>query len=157
MNFNCGWFVLSSFFLFITGCATPLTTGGSNVYITPSDSSHLSNCELLGQVQVTSNNAMLWDRSERVKDIKYRLRDATANQYPNADTVAFSDTEGSSNWGPNMAMGTVFRCKKKHTTDQVSKGNAGKYDKLSKLKSLLDDGVLTKEEFIAEKKKILSE
>lgn len=43
------------------------------------------------------------------------------------------------------------------TESSESAGDQDKYEQLKKLKTLLDDGTLTEEEFIAEKSKLLSE
>ena len=51
----------------------------------------------------------------------------------------------------------IFACVEKKASDPVSRHRAEKYDQLEKIKSLYDDGVLTKDEFDIEKKKILSE
>lgn len=94
----------------LNGCASIVTTGES-VFITPSDSAHLSNCEMLGQVQVDANIVMLWDRNQQVMEIKNRLRDAAAQKYPNADTVTHSDLNVGTWSSPDaQAMGTVFKC-----------------------------------------------
>lgn len=53
-----------------------------------------------------------------------------------------------------IATCEVENCK---STDQEHAQNDDKYDKLSKLKELLDGGVLTEEEYQAEKAKILNE
>ena len=50
----------------------------------------------------------------------------------------------------------VFVCVERKTSVPVFGDNTNKYDQLEKIKSLYDDGVLTKEEFELEKKKILS-
>lgn len=101
---------LSLFSVLISGCATKVTVG-ERVFITPSDSAHLSNCELLGQVQVDASIAMLWDRNQQIMEIKNRLRDAAAKKYPTADTVTHSDLNvGLWNAPDAQAMGTVFKC-----------------------------------------------
>ncbi len=51
----------------------------------------------------------------------------------------------------------IFACVEKKASDPVNSQSADKYDQLEKIKSLYDDGVLTKDEFDNEKKKILSE
>lgn len=97
----------------LTGCATAVTSG-QRVFITPSDSAHLSNCEMLGQVQVDASITMLWDRNQQVMEIKNRLRDAAANRYPEADTVTHSDLNIGAWSAPDaQAMGTAFKCFKK--------------------------------------------
>ena len=53
----------------ITGCASSVSNG-ERVFITPSDSAHLSNCKMLGQVKVDASIAMLWDRNQQVMEIK---------------------------------------------------------------------------------------
>ena len=94
----------------LSGCASTVTTG-NRVFITPSDSAHLSNCEILGQVQVDASIMMLWDRNQQIMEIKNRLRDATAERYPNADTVTHSDLNVGAWSNPDaQAMGTVFKC-----------------------------------------------
>ena len=94
----------------LSGCASVVTTG-ERVFITPSDSAHLSNCEMLGQVQVDAAIAGLWDRNQQAMEIKNRLRDAAAERYPNADTVTHSDLNVGAWSAPDaQAMGTVFKC-----------------------------------------------
>lgn len=96
--------------LLTTGCASKLELG-KNVYITPTDSAHLSNCELLGQVEIDVSTMGLWSNNEKLKEIKYRLRDAAASKYPKADTVTHSDLNYNffSGFDSNV-MGTVFNC-----------------------------------------------
>ena len=97
----------------LAGCATAVTKG-QGVFITPSDSSHLSNCEMLGQVKVDATIAMLWDRNQQVMEIKNRLRDAAAENYPEADTVTHSDLNVGAWYEKDaQAMGVAFRCFKK--------------------------------------------
>lgn len=96
--------------VFLNGCASTVTTG-ERVFITPSDSAHLSNCEMLGQVRVDASIAMLWDRNQQAMEIKNRLRDAAAQEYPTADTVTHSDLNVGAWSAPDaQAMGTVFKC-----------------------------------------------
>ena len=96
--------------IILNGCASNVTTG-QKVYITPSDSAHLSNCEMLGQVQVDASIALLWDSNQQAMEIKNRLRDATAERYPDADTVTHSDLNVGAWSAPDaQAMGTVFKC-----------------------------------------------
>jgi hypothetical protein len=96
--------------VFLSGCASNVTTG-ERVFITPSDSAHLSNCEILGQVQVDATIALLWDRNQQSMEIKNRLRDAASQMYPNADTVTHSDLNVGAWSAPDaQAMGTVFKC-----------------------------------------------
>ncbi len=94
----------------VSGCASKVTSG-ERVYITPSDSAHLSKCVMLGQVQVDASIAALWDRNQQVMEIKNRLRDAAAQKYPEADTVTHTDLNVGA-WGqPDaQAMGVVFKC-----------------------------------------------
>ena len=92
------------------GCATAVTTG-ERVFITPSDSAHLSNCTMLGQVRVDASIAMLWDRNQQVMEIKNRLRDEAAKRYPEADTVTHSDLNVGAWSAPDaQAMGVAFKC-----------------------------------------------
>jgi len=96
--------------VFLSGCASNVTTG-EGVFITPSDSAHLSNCKILGQVQVDATIAMLWDKNQQVMEIKNRLRDAASQKYPDADTVTHSDLNVGAWSAPDaQAMGTVFKC-----------------------------------------------
>lgn len=98
------------FTIVLSGCAAAATKG-QRVFITPSDSAHLSKCEMLGQVQVDASIAMLWDRNQQIMEIKNRLRDATAEKYPEADTVSHSDLNVWAWSAPDaQAMGTVFKC-----------------------------------------------
>lgn len=92
------------------GCASNVTVGQS-VYITPSDSSHLPNCEMLGQVEVDASIRWKYGYAEVVAEIKNRLRDATASKYPTADTVTHSDISAGAFKGPEgNVMGTAFKC-----------------------------------------------
>ncbi|MGO2012906.1 hypothetical protein [Pseudoalteromonas sp.] len=100
-------------FVFVSllgGCATAVTKG-ERVFITPSDSAHLANCKMLGQVQVDASISGLWDRNQQTMEIKNRLRDAAAERYPEADTVTHSDLNVGAWSAPDaQAMGTVFKC-----------------------------------------------
>ena len=94
----------------LAGCASKVTTG-ERVFIVPSDAAHLSNCELLGPVRVEASIAGKFTINEQIKEIKFRLRDAAASQYPTADTVAHGDLN-IGGWSSPEAeqMGTVFKC-----------------------------------------------
>lgn len=97
----------------LTGCATAVTKG-QKVFITPANSAHLSNCEMLGQVQVDASITGLWDRNQQLMEIKNRLRDAAAEKYPEADTVTHSDLNVGAWSAPDaQAMGVAFKCFKK--------------------------------------------
>ena len=50
----------------------------------------------------------------------------------------------------------IFVCVERELPDPVVVDNSDKYDQLERIKSLYDDGALTKEEFDQEKKEILS-
>lgn len=107
--------VVSAMFVAIVlaGCATAVSKG-QRVFITPSNSAHLSNCEMLGQVQVDARIAGLWDRNQQVMEIKNRLRDKAAEKYPEADTVTHSDLNAGTSSAPDaQAMGVAFKCFKK--------------------------------------------
>ncbi|PCI62029.1 MAG: hypothetical protein COB35_04940 [Gammaproteobacteria bacterium] len=107
---------LISVILMLCACANQVTTG-QRVFLTPANSAHLPNCELLGQVQVDAKIAGLWDHNQQVMEIKNRLRDAAANQYPTADTVTHSDLNIGLWSNPDaQAMGTVFKCFAKNKT-----------------------------------------
>lgn len=94
----------------VSACAGQVTSG-QRVFLAPADSAHLSNCEMLGQVQVDASIAMLWDRNQQTLEIKNRLRDAAAERYPTADTVTHSDLNIGLWSAPDaQAMGTVFKC-----------------------------------------------
>jgi len=94
----------------VTGCASSVTSGGG-VFITPSDSAHIANCTMLGQIQVDASITMLWDRNQQAMEIKNRLRDATAEKYPDADTVTHSDLNVGAWSAPDaQAMGVAFKC-----------------------------------------------
>ncbi|WP_157133369.1 hypothetical protein [Marinobacter sp. ELB17] len=99
-----------AFVILLGGCATAVTKG-DRVFITPSDSAHLSNCKMLGQVQVDASIGGLWDKNQQVMEIKNRLRDAAAERYSEADTVTHSDLNVGAWSAPDaQAMGTVFKC-----------------------------------------------
>jgi len=102
--------LILSTLLLLTGCATKLGAG-KRVFITATDSAHLSNCELLGQVEIDVSTLGLWSANEQLKEIKFRLRDSAATKYPNADTVTHSDINYNvfSGFDSNV-MGTVFNC-----------------------------------------------
>ena len=94
----------------LSGCASTVTSG-KKVFLTPANSAHLSNCKMLGQVQVDATIAMLWDRNQQVMEIKNRLRDAAADKFPSADTVTHSDLNVGAWSAPDaQIMGTAFRC-----------------------------------------------
>lgn len=102
--------LITTSLIFISACATA-PKYGENVFITPSDSSHLVNCELLGQVEIDASVYWLWGVNEQVKEIKYRLRDEAARRYPNVDTVSHSDLNVNFFLGPDTnIMGTAFKC-----------------------------------------------
>lgn len=95
----------------LVGCSPSAVTTGQKIFITPSDSAHLGNCELLGQVQIEENLGVLLDRNDASIETKNRLRDATADKYPDADTVSYSDINLTGAWTTTAhVMGTVFRC-----------------------------------------------
>ena len=99
-----------TFFLIFSACAAPVTTG-KNVFITPSDSAHLSKCKMLGQVEVDASIFLKLTYNQQVKEIKNRLRDKTATIHPTADTVSHSDLDVSYWKGPDAnVMGTAFKC-----------------------------------------------
>lgn len=56
-----------------------------------------------------------------------------------------------------IATCEVEKCNEKVQKVEISEHIPDKYDKLKKLKTLLDEGILTQEEFDAEKKKILEQ
>lgn len=63
-------------------------------------------------------------------------------------------------WGNMPRIEIIFTCEDKSKPKAKSVTNvvyADKYDRLAKIKTLLDNGVLTEAEFAAEKKKILAE
>lgn len=96
--------------LAVSGCATNVGIG-ERVFITPSDSAHLSNCKMLGQVEVDASVFWKWGVREAVAEIKNRLRDETARRYPQADTVTHSDLDtGTWNGPEGNVMGTAFNC-----------------------------------------------
>ena len=94
----------------LAGCAEEVQEGRS-VFITPSDSAHLSQCQMLGQVEVNAQIFGKWSINEQVAEIKNRFRDAAAVQFPDADTVSHSDLNIGV-WGRPDAniMGTAFKC-----------------------------------------------
>lgn len=95
---------------FLSGCAQEVGVG-QRVFITPSDSAHLSQCKMLGQVEVDASINMLWDGNQQVLEIKNRLRDRTAELYPTADTVSHSDLNVGRFGSPDAnVMGTAFDC-----------------------------------------------
>lgn len=103
------FFVLAAIIL-VSACASKVTTG-QKVFITPAGASHLVNCEMLGQVRVDAVIAHLFTVNEMVAEIKNRLRDETANKYPTADTVSFSDMNvGLFSQPDSEAMGVAFKC-----------------------------------------------
>lgn len=94
----------------LAACAKEVGVG-QRVFITPSDSSHLSQCKMLGQVEVDASINMLWDANQQVLEIKNRLRDKTAQVYPSADTVSHSDLNVGRFGKPDAnVMGTAFKC-----------------------------------------------
>ena len=96
--------------ILLGACAKPVTEG-DRVYITPSDSAHLTNCKMLGQVEVDAKIFGKWTTNQQAQEIKNRLRDETARKYPAADTVTHSDINFSVWKGPQSnIMGTAFKC-----------------------------------------------
>jgi hypothetical protein len=66
---------------------------------------------MLGQVEVDASINLLWDANQQVLEIKNRLRDKTAQTYPNADTVSHSDLNVGRFGKPDAnVMGTAFKC-----------------------------------------------
>ena len=102
--------LIISALLVLSACASEIKEG-KRVFITPSDSAHLSQCKMLGQVEVDAKIFGKWNATEQVAEIKNRLRDAAAQAYPSADTVSHSDINIGV-WGAPDAniMGTVFKC-----------------------------------------------
>lgn len=118
MYFNKRIYIMKKFLLAfsgatiiaLVGCASPLNEG-QRVYIAPSNSNHLQNCELLGQVEVEPSVSGLWNSAEQLKEMKFRLRDEAAIRYPSADTVTHSDVSvGSFGVNETTIYGTVFKC-----------------------------------------------
>ena len=100
----------SAVLLTVAGCATNVGVG-ERVFITPSDSAHLANCKMLGQVEVDAAIFWKFGVNEQVAEIKNRLRDETAKRYPQADTVTHSDLNAFTWNGPEgNVMGTAFNC-----------------------------------------------
>tara|TARA_B110000977_G_scaffold199074_1_gene285406 strand:+ start:1155 stop:1490 length:336 start_codon:yes stop_codon:yes gene_type:complete len=96
--------------VFTVGCATNVGVG-QRVFITPSDSSHLTNCKMLGQVEVDAAIFWKFGVNEQIAEIKNRLRDQTAARYPSADTVSHSSLNAGTWNGPEAnVMGTAFKC-----------------------------------------------
>ena len=99
--------------ILLGACAKPVTEG-DRVFITPSDSAHLPNCKMLGQVEVDAKIFGKFTQNQQVQEIKNRLRDEAARRYPTADTVTHSDINVSIWKGPDSnIMGTAFNCFKK--------------------------------------------
>ena len=102
--------LLLSIPLLLSACASKVTTG-EKVFVTPAGAAHLVNCEMLGQVRVNARIAHMFTVGEMVSEIKNRLRDETANRYPTADTVSFSDMNvGAFSQPDSEAMGVAFNC-----------------------------------------------
>ena len=76
------------------------------------------------------------------------------------DKVMFKVSEHTAS--PSYILGNfprieiIFVCVERELPDPIVVDNSNKYDQLERIKSLYDDGVLTKEEFDHEKKDILS-
>lgn len=106
LGFTIGLIALSV----LANCASPITSG-KTVFITPPDSAHLSQCSMLGRVQIDAKIMGKWSRAVQIAEIKNRLRDAAATQFPEADTVTHSDMNivGWGNPDPHI-MGIVFKC-----------------------------------------------
>ena len=103
-------YLLIALFMIVGACAAPVTIG-ERVFITPSDSAHLSKCKMLGQVEVEASIFGKWDYNQQSLEIKNRLRDETAIRYPTADTVSHSDLNIGFWKGPDAnIMGTAFKC-----------------------------------------------
>ena len=94
----------------LAGCAGEVSEG-NRVFITPSDSAHLTQCKMLGQVEVDANIRGKWNVTEQIAEIKNRFRDEAAIRFPDADTVSHSDINIGV-WGRPDAniMGTAFKC-----------------------------------------------
>ncbi|MCV2893727.1 hypothetical protein [Lentibacter sp. XHP0401] len=95
---------------FLAGCAGELQEG-KRVFIVPLDSTHLSQCKMLGRVEVNADISGKWDRKDQITEIKNRLRDSAAQKYPNADTVSHPEInyKFGGNPDPNI-VGIVFNC-----------------------------------------------
>ncbi len=86
----------------ITGCAATNVGVGKKVFITPSDSAHLANCEMLGQVEIAVPEFAWKTGRKQAIEANNRLRDETAQKFPRADSVAQSKSDRGS--------GIAFKC-----------------------------------------------
>lgn len=94
--------------LLLNACATAVKEG-INVSASPANSVHLNKCAMLGQVTIEANTMKVWHADEAVIEIRNRLRDAVAIQYPKADTVSYPDLSSGVWFNPEIT-GVAFRC-----------------------------------------------
>lgn len=162
-----------SLLVFGTSCATLLTGTQQRVSIdsNPQGADIIIDGQKLGvtpsKVKVDRDlNALLEDGKEIELEMQgYRkngyVLDATINP------IVILNTVNLMFWGIDIITGAVTKYDNYYTFELIpfdsnvvtpdSKKEDDKYDKLIKLKKLLDDGVITQEEFEKEKAKILEE
>ena len=95
--------------MLVGSCAAPVTKEGAEIFISPANSAHLHKCKMLGQVRVKANTMKVWHADEAVQEIKNRLRDRTAAEYPGADTVSYPDLSSGVWFNPEI-MGIAYKC-----------------------------------------------
>ena len=118
---------------------------------------------------------------KEVKGEQYRIFNQAGSGFTGIDTIRQEAVQRANTFcrrkGPEYEMFTVseqtssppyllgnfprieiiFVCTKSKPNTKSRASGGSKYDQLTKIKELLDKGILTKEEYLKEKKKILSE
>ncbi len=124
-----------------------LRVGGFNAFMVLSHSHSGNNDERLG-VDKSYNHT-----TAKIKRIKKESVHGTDRYY---FVVTFPHSPGSYNLYIDEAIENceVAQC---NNTNAMTRQTPDKYDELKKLKELLDNGTLTKEEFEAQKKKLLEQ
>jgi len=96
--------------LFCTGCATT-TPEGSHIQMLAQNSTILDRCEALGPVNTDLSGWTLMNDQQWHQELRNKIRDKTASQYPEADSVVFIYTQRR-----NMRLegtGIAYRCVEK--------------------------------------------
>ena len=74
--------------LFCTGCATT-TPEASHIQMLAQNSTSLDRCEVLGPVNAELSGWTLLNEQQQYQQLRNKIRDKTASQYPESDSVVF--------------------------------------------------------------------
>ena len=78
--------------LFCSGCATTIPEA-SHIQVLAQNSTILDRCEALGPVNADLSGWMLIDDQQWYQQLRNKIRDKTAKQYPDSDSVVFLYTQ----------------------------------------------------------------